>query len=310
MGPNLQLVQNSGSFGSVSSKLADFFDLPGDYQAFVTDVSRGVQGIYSLLVSFDGKPGVRGGGLEGAPEQVVEAIFVQTSLVMRAILKAHSEFVFIARQSLVVALVGPPFEFKLPFRIYNFIAQRQGTDPRADRILEMMTQAGGGGYAVLETVSDQTYLALPRAQAKNAQLSGLGSAPAAIAPGTVILVVSILVAAVVVGYFISSTLKAETKAISDYAKTIDEMRACVTAGHCSQKQLDDIIARAPRQTDWKGIITIGVIGLGIFMGGIMLLSFRSEIKDTAALIIPRRAAPAAAVAGLSGLRRKKKRKSR
>lgn len=294
--PRVHHIAGPTGLGSnVSDKLADFFGLGDEYKAFVVGVSRGVQGAYGLVNAFDGMPGIRGGGLEGAPEAAVSALFEQIDRVIFTLVKAHNIYYTLAQNSVAIALAGPPFEFKLPQRVYNFIYQRQGTDPRADRILEMITEASESG--TLEVISDAAYLQLPRVQ--QAAPSALGN-PAAVAPavsaGTVIIVVSISVAAIATGYFIYATLKSESKAIEDYAVTVDKMRECVERGGCSQAQLDALIKNAPKKTNWEAIIKWGVVGVGIFTAGALLLAYRSEVKAVTSLVIPK--ASPAAVAGL------------
>ena len=293
--PRVNHIAGPTGLGSnVSDKLADFFGLSDDYKAFVVGVSRGVQGAYGLANALDGQPGVRGGGLEGAPQAAVDAIFEQVDRVMGTVLKAHNIFMAVARGSIAVALIGPPFAFKLPFRVYNFFVQRQGSDPRADRVLEMVSTAAESG--TLEVVSDAAYLQLPRVQAPAPVALGNPAAAApAISAGTVVIVVSISLAVIATGYYISSTLRDESKMIEDYSVSVDKMRECVERGSCTQAQLDALIKNAPQKMNWEAIVKWGVVGVGIFTAGALLLAYRFEVKAVTSLVIPK---TSPAVAGL------------
>ena len=298
----LPVVQD-GAGASYSSGIIDFFGLSSQFQGFVLHVSRGVQAAYQLIATASRQPRVRGASLEGAPEATITAIIEQMQRVMQVLHAAHRSYELIARGSVPVAILGPPFQFKLPYLVYNFLYQRQG-DARADLVLRLISEANESG--TVDVISDGDYGRLPRASlgssaqvAGLARLRGLGEIPPA-PVGTVVIVVAILASAVAIGWFISSSLKGEAQMISDYARTVEQMTACVQSGNCTQKQLDELIDKAPKKTDWGKIAKYGAIGVGIFSVAVVLLAYRSDIRAAGSFV------RGGAAPGMSGLGRRRK----
>lgn len=270
-----------GAGASFAGWVSSFFDLSPDQKTFVVGVSRGIQAAYFLAAELGERD--QTGGLEHSPAAATGALKQQLALAIAAVRKAYDDM-------LAPSVFGAPCQFKIPFRLYNFLYQNQDK-PGFDAMLQQisdMTEA-------VEVISNSDYERLPK-QTAAIGFSGFGAAPAA---GVVIIVVAIAVAVVVVAWSVSSSVKAKAAETTAFADTVDKMRACVETGHCTQAQLDELMKHAPKQTDWTAIVKWGVVGVGVLAGTALLLGFRTELRAAGAAI---RGRPAAAVSGLNGLR--------
>lgn len=269
-----------GVGASFAGWASDFWDLSADQKTFVVGVSRGIQSAYFLAETLaDGDPT---GGLERSPEQARDALVELLRRAIGAMTAAYSEMT-------APGLFGAPCQFKIPHRLYNFLYQNQDR-PGFDALLNSLSSMP----EVVEVISNGDYERLPR-QTAAIGFSGFGAAPAA---GVVIIVVAVAVAIVVVAWAVSSSVKAKAQETTAYADTVDRMRTCVEQGHCTPKQLDDLLKTAPKQTDWTAIVKWGVVGVGLLAGTALLLGFRMELRAAGAAI---RGRPAA-VAGLGALK--------